>query len=129
MHEVATSRRDAMRALAMIPAIITAPIAMAAPNPRAQWGGLVTQYRRDTAALNNHPYGSTCPSHPDYEALDAEHDQYLCRAARSLDAVMEYPVIDNRMLAEKMEIMVAEFGGDNFVSSIRDDARRLAKGA
>ncbi|MBV2149549.1 hypothetical protein KRZ98_14850 [Sphingobium sp. AS12] len=133
MNTLTPSRRNVMRALAAIatglPTLAYAtPTLVCIPRPdTTAWDSLVADYRAATSVMNAHPYGSTCPSHPDYETLDADHDQYLCRAARSLDAVMEYPVTDNRMLAEKMEIMVAEFGGDNFVSSILADARRLCE--
>ncbi|RYM11012.1 hypothetical protein [Sphingobium cupriresistens] len=59
MHEVATSRRGAMRALAIIPAIIAAPAASAATGlvcipatQHADWLALLAEERRLSAAFD-----------------------------------------------------------------------------
>lgn len=128
-----TTRRNVMRALAAIttglPTLAYASpalVCIARPDATA-WDRLVEDYRAATAAANAHPYGSTSPSDPRYDAISVDHAQYLHKACRALDAVMEHPVTDNAMLAEKLEIAVKEFGGDNFFNCILADAQRLAE--
>lgn len=118
-----TDRRSFLTAALIAPVAIVAP-AMAAP--RSTWDRLLADYRSTTAAMNAHPYGNTLPCDPRYKAISADHERYLQKACRALDAVMEHPVTDNAMLAEKMEIAVNEFGGDNFMDRILKDAKRLA---
>lgn len=118
-------RRSFLSALAIAPVVIAAPSLVQAASPRVTWDRLVADYLRANAAASAHPYGRTRPDDPLYDAMSNEHGELLGEACRRLDAVMEFPVSDNAMLAEKLEIAVKEFGDDDWLDSILGDARRL----
>lgn len=136
MHEVSTSRRGVMRALAVIPSIIATPVAASAATglicspvtSDTEWQRIISEYHAAVQAHLVHPCGTTLPGHPMHEAWEAEGSDLLDAMCRALDRVMEFPVTDNTMLLEKMEIAVREFGGDNFMDCLLKDARRLAAG-
>ena len=137
MSEVSTSRRNVMRAIAILPSIIATPaVASAATGlvctpvvSDADWRRIVSEYRAAVQTHNVHPCGTTLPGHPMHEQWEAEGSDLLDALCQALDRVMEYPVTDNAMLLERMEIAVKEFGGEDFMDSLLKDARRLTREA
>jgi len=119
-----TDRRTFLTAALITPVAIAAPAI--AQGQQSGWRQIVAEYQASRRAYEAHPCGTTLDDHPMHEKWEAEGEMLLEMSDRALDRVMEFPVADNAMLLEKMQIAVKEFGGDNFMNIIMDDTARLA---
>lgn len=123
MHEVATSRRDAMRALAILPTIIIAPAARAATGlaclPTSAFPAALTEYRKAPA---------------DFERIAAAGDDNAAEIAgnvsdRAFEAMLRAPSRNAADIATKIETLIFEYEDcimdEDRLALIGQDARRL----
>lgn len=135
MRTLPSSRRDVMRAIAVLSVASVPTLAFATPplicspahgkGDRHAWEAAAADYQAALSAETAHPFGHTLRSHPEFERINAEHDVIMATRCRSLDTVMECPVPDHAALVEKLEIMVKEFDPEGFTDCIIADVRSL----
>lgn len=92
----------------------------------SDWRAIVAAWRNAAVAYRAHPYCSAHPSASEYDDLQRDADKLHDAEAFALDAVMDSPVPDHTALIEKLEIIKAEFGNDDYyMDRVIADVRRL----
>lgn len=137
MHEVASSRRDAMCSLAILPALIAMPaVATAAPMlvcaPADSLAEAIFEFHRLTGVYDSHPVHDLLMSSPDWDLADEDSGQALNAIRRQLDICLRIPSRNGRDVATKIDLLRQHYQDfeipDELLKLISTDARRLTGG-
>lgn len=138
MHEVATSRRDAMRALAMIPTMIAFPaVASAEPMlvcaPAGHLAEAITEFYHLTAVYDRHPVHDMLLSSPDFAQVDRDSGLALAAIRRQLDTVLRIPSRNGQDVASKIDLLLHHYQDfeipEDLLKLISVDARQMGRNA
>lgn len=126
MYEVATSRRDAMRALAILPTIIAAPT-LAAPG--SDIPAMINEYWRLWEAYEAHPVHNLSMADPNYDAVERDGNRLHDAAEAQMQRILRAPSRTGRDVGLKIEMILKGYEDcvipEDLLKLVAVDARRL----